>query len=84
MKPILLPLFKLYKKLLIPYVIGYTLLYLYLDWNLILRYGQEHWLDYLQFWFLTLLAYGLGGSFYYWGIGILGLLIYHRFFKRIS
>lgn len=55
MKPILLPLFKLYKKLLIPYAIGYTLLYLYLDWNPILRYGQEHWLDYLQMWFLTML-----------------------------
>ncbi|TNE79552.1 MAG: hypothetical protein EP332_10805 [Bacteroidetes bacterium] len=84
MKPILLPLLHFYKKLLIPYVIGYTMLFLYLDWNLLLHYGQEHWPDYLLIWFLTMLAYGTGGSLYYWGIGILGLATYRRFFKRKS
>lgn len=70
--------FKIYKYLLLAFVIGYLIYVLIDDFIFIEKYWDSNWLEYILIWSLYLFVYLAVVSIYYWLISAIIIFIYHK------
>jgi hypothetical protein len=71
---------KLFKYLAIIFSVVFWIYMIYDDYIFIEKYGVN--LEGIWLWFLWYFVYFLGFTFYYWAIGSLMILVYHKLIKR--